>query len=165
MVGVRIGPAHDGRAGGVIPGMRLLAVNEGKFVGRAVSEVNLDGGDRAAAAGHPDKGDQKWAYQIGIGIGQLKAKHEWQLNVFWQHTDQYSLDPNLVDSDLFDSRVNMEGIGVQAGYMLSDAVWVNLTYGYGWRADTSLGTGGAGDIGINPLDHYQIFQADLNVKF
>lgn len=127
--------------------------------------VNFQADDRAAAAGHPDKDDQRYAYQIGVGIGQLKAKHEWQLNVFWQHTDQYALDPNLVDSDLFDSRVNMEGIGVQAGYMLSDAVWVNLTYGYGWRADSSLGTGGSGDIGINPLDQYQLFQADLNVKF
>lgn len=127
--------------------------------------VNLEGDDRAAAAGHSDKGDQRYAYQVGIGVGQLKAKHEWQFNVFWQHTEQYSLDPNLVDSDLYDSRVNMEGVGVQAGYMLSDAVWVNLTYGYGWRSDRSLGTGGVGDIGINPLDQYQIFQADLNVKF
>ena len=61
--------------------------------------------------------------------------------------------------------VPMEGVAVQAGYMLSDAVAFNLTYGYAWRSDGSLGTGGAGDIGINPLDHYQIFQADLNVKF
>jgi len=31
--------------------------------------------------------------------------------------------------------------------------------------DESLGTGGTGDIAINPLNKYQIFQADLNVKF
>jgi hypothetical protein len=48
---------------------------------------------------------------------------------------------------------------------LSDAVIFNLSYGYGWAADKSLGTGGTGDIGINPLDKYQIFQADLNVRF
>ncbi len=127
--------------------------------------VNFEGDDRALAAGHPGKGDQRYAYQIGVGVGQLKAKRDWQINVFWQHTEQYSLDPNLVDSDLFDSRVNMEGVAVQAGYMLSDAVTFNITYGYGWRSDSSLGTGGTGDIGINPLDEYQIFQADLNVKF
>jgi hypothetical protein len=127
--------------------------------------VNLQADDRAAAAGHPDKGDQRYAYQVGLGIGQLKAKRDWQINVFWQHTEQYSLDPNLVDSDLFDSRVNMEGIAVQAGYALSDAVIFNLTYGYGWASDSSLGTGGAGDIGINPLNRYQIFQADMNVRF
>jgi hypothetical protein len=127
--------------------------------------VNLEGDDRALAAGHPDKGDQRYAYQIGLGIGQLKAKHDWQINVWWQHTEQYALDPNLVDSDLFEYRLNMQGVGVTAGYMLSDAVWVNLTYGYAWRSDNSLGTGGLNDIGINPLDRYQLFQADLNVKF
>jgi hypothetical protein len=127
--------------------------------------VNFDADDRAAAAGHPDKGDQRYAYQIGAGIGQLKAKHDWQLQAFWQHTEQYSLDPNLVDSDFFDSRVNIEGIVVQAGYAISDAVVFNLSYGYGRRSDKSLGTGGIGDIAINPLDKYQLFQADLNVKF
>ena len=29
----------------------------------------------------------------------------------------------------------------------------------------NLGTGGVGDIPINPLDQYQIFQADMSVKF
>lgn len=127
--------------------------------------VNFNGDDRAIAAGHPEAQDERYAYQIGAGIGQLKAKHDWQLQAFWQHTEQYSLDPNLVDSDMFDSRVNMEGIVVQAGYALSDAVIFNLSYGYGRRSNNSLGTGGTGDIGINPLDKYQIFQADLNVKF
>jgi len=127
--------------------------------------VNLDAEDRAEAAGFPHKDDQRYAYQIGLGIGQMKEKGNWQLSAFWQHTEQYSLDPNLVDSDIFDSRVNMEGVGVTAGYMLSGAVFLNLTYAYGWRSDDFLGTGGVGDIGINPLDQYQIFQADLNVKF
>ncbi|HEX7515730.1 MAG TPA: putative porin [Chthoniobacterales bacterium] len=127
--------------------------------------VNFDGGDRAIAAGHPEAQDERYAYQVGIGIGQLKAKHDWQLQAFWQHTEQYALDPNLVDSDFFDSRVNMEGVVVQAGYAISDAVTFNLSYGYGRRSNNTLGTGGAGDIGINPLDKYQLFQADLNVKF
>lgn len=127
--------------------------------------VNIDGDDRAIAAGRPDKQDQKYAYQVGISAGQLKAKRDWQVDVFWQHTEQYSLDPNLVDSDLYDSRVNMEGIAVRAGYMLSDAVGVNLLWAYGRASDHSLGTGGAGDIGINPLSRYQLLQADLQVKF
>lgn len=127
--------------------------------------VNFEAAARARAAGHPEAEDQRYAYQIGAGIGQLKTKHDMQLQAFWQHTEQYALDPNLVDSDFFDSRVNIEGVVVQAGYALSDAVTFNLSYGYGRRSDRSLGTGGVGDIGINPLDKYQIFQADLNVKF
>src|SRR5438477_1004073 len=127
--------------------------------------VNLEGDERAKAALHPDKGDQRYAYQVGVGVGQLKTKHDWQIDAFWQHTEQYSLDPNLVDSDIFDGRVNMQGVVVRAGYALSDAVIFNLTWGYGWRSDNDLGTGGAHDIAINPLDQYQIFQADLNIKF
>ncbi len=127
--------------------------------------VNLDAEDRALAAGHPDKDDQRYAYQIGLAIGQLKAKRDWQIAAFWQHAEQYSLDPNLVDSDIFDSRVNMEGFAIQAGYALSDAVIFNLTYAYGEQIDKSLGTGGVGDIGVNPLREYQLFQADLNWKF
>ena len=127
--------------------------------------VNLDGDDRAAAAGHPNKGDQRYAYQIGAAIGQLKRKGEWQFTVFYQRQDQFALDPNLVDTEFWDSKLNLQGIGVTFGYMLSDAVWVQLLYGYAEQADRSLGTGGFGDIGINPLKNFQLFQADLNFKF
>ena len=127
--------------------------------------VNFDGDDRAWAAGHPGYGDERYAYQVGLGVGQLKAKHDWQVNAWWQHTEQYAVDPNLVDSDIFDSRVGLEGVAVTAAYALSDAVFFKLTWGYAWPANDDLGTGGTGDIGINPLDKYQIFQADLNVKF
>ena len=127
--------------------------------------VNLEADERAEAAGHPGKGGQRYAYQVGVGVGQLKVKHDWQIDLFWQHNEQYSLDPNLIDNDLFDGRVNMEGVGVRAGYMLSDAVFFYLTYAYAWPSDQSLGTGGASDIAINPLDQYQMLQVDLNVKF
>jgi hypothetical protein len=147
-------PAEIGWKVGKIP-MRIF----GDFA------TNFEADDRATAAGHPGKGGDRYAYEIGLGIGQLKKKRDWEIRAWWQHTDQYALDPNLVDSDLFDSRVNMEGVAVKAGYMLADAIVFNLTYGYGWPADDALGTGGTGDIAINPLDQYQIFQADLSVKF
>jgi hypothetical protein len=128
--------------------------------------VNFNGDERADAAGHPDKGDQRYAYQIGLGVGKIKAKRDWQVSAFYQHVDQFALDPNLVDSDIFDSRVNMEGFAVQAGYAISDAITFNLTYGYGQQADRSLGSGGVGDaFSLNPLRKYSIFQSDLSVKF
>lgn len=127
--------------------------------------VNLDGDDRATAAGHSDKGDQRYAYQVGIGAGKIKAKHDWAVSAWWQHTEQFALDPNLVDSDIFDSRVNVEGVAATAGYALSDAITLNLTYAYGRQIDRALGTGGVGDIGVNPVREYQLFQADLNWKF
>ena len=67
-------------------------------------------------------------------MGQLKAKSDWEIRAWWQHSDQYALDPNLVDSDIFDSRVNQKGVAVKAGYMLADAISLNLTWAYAWRS-------------------------------
>jgi Putative porin len=147
-------PAEIGWKVGKIP-MRIF----GDFA------TNFEADDRATAAGHSDKGDDRYAYQIGLGIGQLKKKHDWQIDAWWQHQDQYALDPNLVDTEMFDTKLNLEGIAVRAGYMLADAVFFNVTWAYAWRIDDSIGTGGGGDISINPMDQYQIFQADLNFKF
>jgi hypothetical protein len=105
------------------------------------------------------------AYQIGTGIGSTKHKGDISLTAFWQHAEQYALDPNLVDSDIYDSRVNMEGAMVQLGYAITDAVTANLTYARGRQIDHALGTGGVGDLGINPVNDYNLFQADLSFKF
>src|SRR5207302_205220 len=72
--------------------------------------ANLEADERAKAAGHPGFGDQRYAYQAGGGVGQLKAKHDWQIDVWYQHAEQYSLDPNLIDDDIFDGRLNMQGV-------------------------------------------------------
>lgn len=147
-------PAEIGWKVGKIP-MRIF----GDFA------TNFEADNRATAAGHSGKGGDRYAYEAGLGIGQLKKKRDWEVKAWWQHTDQFALDPNLVDSDIFDSRVNVEGVAVKAGYMLADAIVFNLTYSYGWQVDDSVGTGGVGDIAINPLNQYQLFQADLSVKF
>jgi hypothetical protein len=128
--------------------------------------ANLEADDRALAAGHPGHGDQRYAYQAGGGVGQLKTKNDWQIDVWYQHSEQYALDPNLIDDDIFDGRLNMHGVAAKAGYALSDAVVFSVTWAYGWRYDHNLGTGGTPiAIGINPLDQYQFFVADLNIKF
>ena len=127
--------------------------------------VNFDGASRARAAGHPDQTNQNLAYQIGASIGSTKHKGDFELRAFWQHADQYALDPNLVDSDVFDSRVNIEGVYVTLGYALSDAVTANINYAHGWQIDTSLGTGGVGNLPINPVNNYNLFQTDLSFKF
>ena len=129
--------------------------------------ANLEADDRAEAAGHPGFGDQRYAFQAGLGVGQLKKKHDWQIDAYYQLSEQYSLDPNLVDDDIFDSRQNMQGVVAKAGYALSDAVSVNFTYHYAWRYNDDLGTGGTpiAITHISVLDQYQLFFADLNIKF
>jgi hypothetical protein len=88
-----------------------------------------------------EQGGQRYAYQAGLGIGQLKKKRDWQIEGYWQHQEQFSLDPNLIDSDLFNSQLNQQGLVLTAGYMLADAVLFNVTYSYAWRINGSYGTG------------------------
>jgi hypothetical protein len=140
----------------------------GKIPMRAFGDfaTNFEADDRATAAGHPDKSGQRYAYQAGLGIGQLKKKHDWLIEGYWQHQEQFSLDPNLIDSDLFNALLNQQGVVVHAGYMLADAVVFDITYSYAWRINGRLGTGGTPDaITINPEDQYQLFQANMSFKF
>jgi len=128
--------------------------------------TNFEGNERASAAGQPGQGSQRYAYTLGLGIGQLKKKNDWQLDVWYQHAEQYALDPNLIDDDWFNGQLNIHGIGVTAAYNLSAAVNLTLNYGHGWWYNHNLGTGGVAQaIAINPMDQYNFFTADLNVKF
>jgi hypothetical protein len=130
--------------------------------------TNFEGDERAEAAGQPGQGSQRYAYQIGLGVGQLKKAHDWQLDVWYQHTEQYALDPNLIDDDIFNAQENIHGIAAQATYNFTAAVNLQLTYAHGWWYNHNLGTGGnVGSLAIatNPTNQYNFFTADLNVKF
>src|SRR5881396_1867698 len=65
-------PAEIGWQVGKIP-MRIF----GDFA------TNFDADDRATAAGHPGKGGDRYAYEIGLGIGQLKKKRDWQVRAWY----------------------------------------------------------------------------------
>jgi hypothetical protein len=122
------------------------------------------------------------AYQFGIGIGSTNAvygpmqgvvygnsskKHAWEFRTYWQHIEQYALDPNLLDTDFFDGRANMEGIFAAFSYAPFDNVVGTLRYGFARRINNQLGTGGTGgDVPqMNPLNEYNTFQFDLTVRF
>jgi hypothetical protein len=128
--------------------------------------TNFEGDERASAAGQPGQGSQRYAYTIGLGIGQLKKKNDWQIDLWYQHAEQFALDPNLIDDDWFNGQLNIHGVGVTAAYNLSAAVNLTLNCGHGWWYNHNLGTGGVAQaIAINPMDQYNFFTADLNVKF
>ena len=130
--------------------------------------TNFEADSRATAAGQPGQGSQRYAYTAGLSVGQLKKKNDWQIDIWYQHAEQFALDPNLIDDDWFNAQLNMHGIGVTAAYNLSAAVNFTLNYGYAWWYNHNLGTGGnVGSLAIatNPTSQYQWFTADLNVKF
>ena len=119
------------------------------------------------------------AYQLGLALGSKDAiglvsgsaakarKHAWEVRTYWQHIEQYSLDPNLLDTDFFEGVENLEGIYAAAAYSLTDNFIGTVRYGHANRINNLLGTGGSGqDIPqINPVNAFEMFQVDLTYKF
>jgi hypothetical protein len=152
----------------------------GRLNGRVFGDFafNFEGNERARKAAEQgrfstEEGENK-AYQIGFGIGKLglasghvAEKHAWEARAYWQHVEQYALDVNLLDSDFFEGRGNMEGVYGAVAYGLTSNIIGTLRYGYGDRINKNLGTGGTNpDLPqVNPVNKYQIFQADLAWKF
>lgn len=156
---------------------------------------NLDGRARAeaAAAGYaaylnnqaqpatikafaPQVDDVK-AYQFGLAVGSEDSlgmvygttckKHAWEVRTYWQHVEQYALDPNLMDLDFFAGAENLEGIYLAIAYGFNDNFIGTFRYGHASRINPVLGTGGTGtDIPqINPINYFDLFQVDLTFKF
>lgn len=117
------------------------------------------------------------AYQVGVAIGSTNSlglvygstvrKHAWEARAYWQHVEQYALDPNLIDSDFFEGRGNLQGIYGAFAYGFTENVIGTLRYGYANRINNKLGTGGSNqDIPqMNPINRYSIFQVDLTLRF
>src|SRR5215468_9905468 len=81
--------------------------------------TNFEANERADAAGQSGQGSQRYAFQAGLRIGELKKKNDWQIDLWYQHTEQYALDPNLIDDDIFNAQENIHGIVAQAAYNLT----------------------------------------------
>jgi hypothetical protein len=154
---------------------------------------NLEGADRARAAYNaslqPQLSDtpiteisspqihDDVAYQVGLAIGSngglglvngsISKKHAWELRTYWQHVEQYALDPNLIDTDFFEGVENLQGVYFAAAYGLSDNMIATVRYGYASRINSKLGTGGSGqDIPqMNPIDQFNLLQVDLTFRF
>lgn len=129
---------------------------------------NLSSQARATNAGHPDKGGQGIAYQVGAGIGKIKKGGDWELLGWWQHSEQYALDPNIIDDDIFNGRLNMEGFYLQATYAFTDAFSIIVQGSRGRQIDSAIGTAGSGALGEPAgltLKQATQFYVDLSLKF
>ncbi|HEX4121371.1 MAG TPA: putative porin [Verrucomicrobiae bacterium] len=115
------------------------------------------------------------AYQAGLSVGNnvglvygtQPRKGTWETRVYWQHVEQYALDPNLLDSDFFEGRGNLQGIYAAFSYSVSDAIMATVRYGHAGRINNNLGTGGfnADMPLINPVNKYDLVQIDLTLRF
>ncbi len=117
------------------------------------------------------------AYQFGLAVashdglglvnGSTAKRHAWEVRTYWQHVEQYSLDPNLIDLDFFEGVENLEGIYVAAAFGFTENFIGTFRYGHAYRINSKLGTGGSGlDIPqMNPINEFSLFQVDLTYKF
>ncbi len=142
---------------------------------------NFQGGDRADHAAevggldHSYRGDNKAAMagfsfgtsQPGMTLNMVSKKNTWEARVFWQHVEQYALDVNLLDSDFFEGRGNLEGYYFGFAYSFTDSILTTFRYGYANRINQNLGTGGTNpDLPVlNPIRNYHILQLDLSYRF
>lgn len=161
----------------------------GKYGSRLFGDFayNFQGADRARAAyratltptpgltplSHAYTGEDK-AYQVGLGFGNLglvygqtSKKNTWEARAYYQHVEQYAADVNLLDSDFFEGRGNLEGIYGAFAYSITDAIIGTVRYGYANRINKDLGTGGNNpDIpGLNPIHNYHLLQLDVTWRF
>ncbi len=137
---------------------------------------------QATANSFPAQTHDVKAYQLGIGFGSDDIvygpnqglvygteahKHDWEIRTYWQHIEQYSLDPNLIDSDFFEGAENLEGIYAAGAYAFTGNVILTVRYGFAHRINNVLGTGGSDeDIPqMNPIEHYYLIQADATFLF
>ena len=147
---------------------------------------NTSGSDRynAAVAASPagatrntisGAGNDDTAWMLGVAIGSgadfksfeanKMVKGDWAARIWYQDVGVYSVDPNAVDSDFMDSRVNMKGAVFKAQYNFTDNVYTNFAYGHATRKNSALGTAGAAqDLALN-LKDLDLLQLDLTYKF
>ena len=155
-----------------------------KYKARAFGDFtyNFQGDDRARAAAraagpavlpHAFTGEDK-AYQAGLAFGNLglvygqaSKKHTWEARAYWQHIEQYAVDVNLIDSDFFEGRANLEGVYTALAYSFTDSIIGTVRYGYAHRINEHLGTGGSNpDLPIlNPVNQYHLLQLDVTWRF
>ncbi len=142
---------------------------QGEDRARAAVGATAPGGDLRSAVTGQDK-----AYQFGVGYGNLgmvygqtSKKNTWEARVYWQHVEQYAADVNLLDSDFFEGRANLEGVYAALAYSFTDSIIGTIRYGYAQRINDQLGTGGNNaDLFLpNPIKNYNLLQLDLTWRF
>jgi len=100
-----------------------------------------------------------WLVGIGYAYGAGKVQGDYSLRLDYRSVGTGSVDVNLSDSDWAFGRVNQDGFKFAVAYNLTDFVNLNATYIYTTdRRETQTSA-------VGNLDHSQVLQLDLVVKF
>ena len=116
------------------------------------------------------------AWMLGVQVGSAKdlksfegnkmKAGDWSARLWYQEVGVWSIDQNGVDSDLFDSRVNMKGTAFKAKYNVQDNVTLDFALAHADRKNDAFGTptGAGNDLAMN-LTKFDLMQFDLTYKF
>jgi len=137
---------------------------------------NIDADQRAAQGSYASLGSQGLAWQVGVAVGtsiglvmntNAAKKGAWEARAYWQQLDLNALDPNLIDSDFFEGRTNMQGLFFAVAYSPTDAIITTLRFGQAHRITATGPTPGSNpDMPtVQPLTSYKLLQLDLTWKF
>ena len=138
---------------------------------------NTSADDRARNAniGLSGAGSDDKAWSVGFVVGSAKdlkafegnkmAKGDWNAKIWYQSVGAWAVDAALVDSDIFEGRVNMEGTAFKAQYNVADNVLLNFTGAWGQKKNANLYAFGIGDVSSRDIDKLDLYQFDLTYKF
>ena len=141
--------------------------------------INTSADDRAkhsgiVAAANGSSGNDDIAWTLGLAVGSANdfksfeankmVKGDWNAKLWYQSVGIWSVDAALVDSDIFDGRVNIEGTSFKAQYNVQDNVAVNFTAAHGNKKNTSYYAMGIGDL-TGDITKLNLIQLDLTYKF
>jgi hypothetical protein len=124
---------------------------------------NLEAASRLRAYGiNPNAWDDDplaWLVGVAYSAGSGKVQGDYSVKLDYRQIGLGSLDPNLNDSDFGFGKLNQEGWKAGVSYNLTDFANLNVTYFHTQAIQDKLTNA------IGNLDHSQILQLDLVVKF
>jgi len=100
-----------------------------------------------------------WLVGVGYNFGAGKTKGDWGVKLDYREIGIGSIDPNTSDSDFGFGHLNQRGFKFGAVYNVTDYATLGATYFYTFDKQGTLKTS------VSNLDHSQILQLDLVVKF
>lgn len=101
-----------------------------------------------------------WLVGLGYAFGTGKIKGDYSLKLDYREIGIGSIDPNLSDSDFGFGNLNQRGFKVSGSYNLTDYANLVVSYFYTYDKQNTLQ-----NSSVSKLDHSQILQVDLVVKF
>jgi len=132
--------------------------------GQRFTEEYLMNSNPLIVNNHTERDNLAWL--IGVKLGQNKKAGDWSLSADYREVGLTSVDPNINDSDVGLSALNIRAITGCAIYNITDSLSARVMYSHGWNLKNNLiggeATGGAAIANLNSVD---VVQFDLGLKF